>query len=85
MHDVTLAISGMSCGHCVAAVSQALKEVPGVSAAQVAIGSATLRLDPSVASADSTVSAAVQAVEDAGYEAHVADSPSAPSRALPLV
>lgn len=82
MHDVTLSISGMSCGHCVAAVSEALKEVPGISAAHVGIGSATLTLDPAVASADAAISAAVQAVEDAGYEARVA--PAASGRALPL-
>ncbi len=84
MHDVTLAISGMSCGHCVAAVSEALKEVPGVSAAQVAVGSATLTLDPSLADADATVSAAVQAVEDAGYEARVAGGVPGSGRTLPL-
>jgi P-type Cu+ transporter len=83
VHDVTLAISGMSCGHGGAAVSEALKEVPGVAAAQVAIGSATLQLDPTVASADAAISAAVRAVEDAGYEARLTAGGS--GRALPLV
>ena len=67
METVSLEITGMSCGHCVAAVDKALKQVDGVSAANVEIGRATVTLDPKVA----TTGAVVDAVEDAGYSATV--------------
>lgn len=65
---LTLAIEGMSCGHCVAAVRRALGETEGVEVKDVAIGSASVTVDPGVASADTVV----EAVRDAGYEARVA-------------
>jgi mercuric transport protein len=34
---VTLAITGMTCGHCVAAVKKALAAVPGVEAVEVTL------------------------------------------------
>ena len=66
---VSLAIDGMSCGHCVAAVTEALSAVPGATVKRVAVGAATVELDPQAASAEQLV----QAVRDAGYEARVAD------------
>jgi copper chaperone CopZ len=45
--DVTLAIDGMSCGHCVTAVQNALTTVPGVSDAAVSIGAARQRRNSS--------------------------------------
>ena len=68
---VTLAIGGMSCGHCVAAVREALGEVPGVTVQQVSIGSATIALDPDAGTPRALTEAAVEAVSDAGYEASV--------------
>ena len=73
---VTLTITGMSCGHCVRAVEAALAAVPGVTSRRVTVGAAELALAPG-ASAD----AAVAAIGDAGYEAHVATP--APARSLP--
>ena len=67
MQTVSLEITGMTCGHCVAAVDKALKQVQGVSAAKVEIGRATVTVDPKVATTD----AIVDAVEDAGYSATV--------------
>jgi copper chaperone len=67
MQTVSLEITGMTCGHCVAAVDKALKTLPGVSAANVEIGRATVTVDPKVATTD----AIVDAVEDAGYSATV--------------
>ncbi len=58
-----LDISGMSCGHCVMAVSNGLKRVAGVSVKQVAVGSADLDFDDTRTSP----AAIAQAVEDAGY------------------
>ncbi len=65
---VQLAIDGMSCGHCVARVKKALEQVPGATVADVAVGSATVEIDPARTSAD----ALVKAVDDAGYPARVA-------------
>ena len=69
--EVDLAISGMSCGHCVAAVRDALEQVPGVAVQQVAIGTASVALDP----ASVSTATVVAAVQDAGYDARIADRP----------
>jgi copper chaperone len=66
----TLAIEGMTCSHCVAAVQRALAAVPGVVAVRVALGSAQLDIE-SVAPAQ-VVSDAIHAVERAGYDATAA-------------
>ena len=66
----TLAIDGMSCNHCVSAVTQALKDLPSVAVDQVTIGSATLDHDPARAPID----ALIDAVQDAGYDATVVAS-----------
>lgn len=65
MTRTTLRIDGMSCGHCVAAVKKALDGVDGVTVDSVAIGTATVEYDPSVASVEKIT----DAVNDAGYEA----------------
>lgn len=66
MQTVTLQINGMSCGHCVNAVRQALEAVPGVTVENVAIGSARVSYEP-----DKTKTTDItEAVTDAGYEAH---------------
>jgi len=65
MERVTLQVGGMSCGHCLQAVKQALSEVKGASLEHVAIGSATVTYDPAI----TTVSALIDAVQDAGYDA----------------
>jgi copper chaperone CopZ len=67
MQTITLAITGMSCGHCVAGVRSALAAVPGVEVEQVQIGAATVRVDG--AHAAGATEALLAAVEDAGYEA----------------
>jgi copper chaperone len=63
MQNVTLKITGMSCGHCVKAVEGALKDLPGVTIHEVKIGSATLSLGPGA-----TVEAVRKAIEEEGYE-----------------
>ena len=68
MEQVRLEIDGMSCGHCVATVREALGTVAGASVADVRIGQATVLLDRSQAS----VAALIDAVQDAGYEAREA-------------
>ncbi|MCE7933628.1 MAG: copper chaperone [Chlorobi bacterium CHB2] len=59
----TLTIAGMSCGHCVVAVRQALQELEGVQVQNVTIGSAQIRRDP----ARATNQQLTEAIEDAGY------------------
>lgn len=68
METLTMKIAGMSCGHCVGAVSGALKELPGVAVERVAVGSATVAYDPSAVSPDEIT----RAVSEAGYEARPA-------------
>lgn len=63
MERVTLKIDGMTCGHCVAQVSKALKQVDGVNVEQVTVGTATVSFDPDSTSAERIT----QAVEDQGY------------------
>ena len=65
MSKLKLEIEGMSCGHCVAAVSEALRELPGVSVEGVRIGSAEVIYEPAQVSPEQIV----LAVEDAGYAA----------------
>lgn len=67
MERATIVIEGMSCSHCVNAVTRALREVDGVEIEQVLIGSATVSYDPEVAPLDRIT----QAVRDAGYDATV--------------
>lgn len=65
MKQLKLEVAGMSCGHCVNAVREALIAVPGVKVENVSIGSATVAFDE----AKVTVGELVDAVSDAGYEA----------------
>ena len=65
MSKLELEIEGMSCGHCVAAVSEALGELDGVNVENVRIGSAEVNYQPELVSPEQIV----LAVEDAGYTA----------------
>lgn len=71
---VTLAIDGMSCGHCVGAVSRALEATPGITVRSVAVGNAEVEAESPAAAA-----AALAAIEAAGYTAELVAS--APSKA----
>jgi copper chaperone len=66
MNRIELEIEGMSCDHCVAAVAEALGELPGVSVDQVRVGEARVSYDPDQVSPEQIA----LAVEDAGYAAH---------------
>lgn len=63
MDKLTLQITGMTCGHCVAGVTRALKGVPGVTVDQVAIGSASVAYDATA----TTPTDIAKAVEEEGY------------------
>ncbi len=58
-------VTGMTCGHCVASVTEEVSEVPGVEQVDVVLETGTL----TVTSAEPLDAAAVQAaVEEAGYQ-----------------
>jgi len=65
MNTLELEIEGMSCGHCVAAVSEALGDLPGVQVNHVRMGAAEVSYNPDNVSPEQIV----LAVEDAGYSA----------------
>ena len=48
MERVQLTIGGMSCGHCVRAVDQALKGLAGVEVERVEVGAAVVAYDPAI-------------------------------------
>jgi copper chaperone CopZ len=66
---IRLAISGMSCGHCVARVKTILVEVPGIAGAEVIVGGATIAL--ANGASDQVVAAATGALGAAGYPARI--------------
>ncbi len=57
-------VSGMSCGHCVGAVTGALKKLDGVDVENVAVGSATVNFDSAVTS----TAEISKAIKDVGFE-----------------
>lgn len=65
MKTLVLAIDGMSCGHCLNAVNQALSRLPGVTVPRVRIGRADLDYDENLISPEA-IAAAIKA---AGYPA----------------
>jgi copper chaperone CopZ len=67
MEKLSLAIDGMSCGHCLSRVKQALAATPGVRVDDVSIGAASVSYDATVTSA-AKIAGAVSA---AGYPARV--------------
>jgi copper chaperone CopZ len=69
MEPLKLTIEGMSCEHCVRAVKNRLTATPGVTVDNVAVGSATLRYDPSKIKIDDIE----EAIADEGYTAFVGD------------
>ena len=66
MSITTLRITGMTCGHCVAAVTKALQDVPGVESAQV-----NLEREEGTVRGGAPVERLIKAVEEEGYHAEV--------------
>ncbi len=60
----TYTVSGMTCGHCVNAVTSEISQVPGVDAVQVDLTSGTVTVTSEAPLDDAAVAAAV---EEAGY------------------
>lgn len=63
MQNVTLKITGMSCGHCVMGVKSALSGLTGVTIEEVKIGEAKVGL-----TAPATIEAVKAAIEEEGYQ-----------------
>jgi copper chaperone CopZ len=58
-----LEITGMSCSHCVKAVTLALQDVPGVHVEDVTVGRAVVDVDEQVA----TAAQLARAIDEAGF------------------
>lgn len=65
MPTQTFTISGMTCGHCVASVTEEVSEIAGVSNVVVTLESGELKFDAETEIASDVVAAAVK---EAGYE-----------------
>jgi copper chaperone len=58
-------VTGMTCGHCVASVTEEVQEIPGVSAVDVVLETGALTITSDQPVDDAAVQAAV---EEAGYQ-----------------
>ena len=65
MTTTSYTVVGMTCGHCVNAVTEEVSQVPGVTAVDVDLASGGLTVTSDAPVDDSAVRAAV---EEAGYE-----------------
>ncbi len=65
---ITLSVTGMTCDHCVRLVTKTLQAVAGVEKASVSLDTGRARVDGKASPA-----ALIQAIEDEGYRAQVAD------------
>jgi copper ion binding protein len=61
----TYTVTGMTCSHCVQAVTSEVSELPGVSAVEVDLASGAVTVTSAAPLADGDVRAAV---DEAGYE-----------------
>ena len=65
MQESRLHIEGMSCGHCISRVRSTLQQISGVEVLSLELGSAVVRYDESVTSADTIA----RALTSDGYAA----------------
>lgn len=70
MTEIQIAISGMSCGHCVSRVSKALSALPGVRVDAVEVGSARVVYEAAAVSRERILAA----VRDLGYGAEAPEA-----------
>ena len=61
----TYTVTGMTCGHCVASVTEEVQEIPGVQEVDVVLETGVLTV---TSSADLDDDAVRKAVEEAGYQ-----------------
>ena len=65
MSSATYTVTGMTCGHCVASVTEEVSEVAGVTGVEVDLGSGAVTVTGDQPVDDAAVRAAV---EEAGYQ-----------------
>ena len=65
MSTATYTVVGMTCGHCVSAVTEEVTQVPGVTGVEVDLASGRLTVTSDATVDDDAVRAAV---DEAGYE-----------------
>ncbi|WP_178705091.1 heavy-metal-associated domain-containing protein [uncultured Actinomyces sp.] len=65
---VELSINGMTCGHCVASVTEELSEIPGVLNVEVILNSGATSKATVVTNTELDDNALRDAVSEAGYE-----------------
>jgi copper chaperone CopZ len=70
MTEIQIAISGMTCGHCVSRVSKALGALPGVRVDSVEVGSAHVAFEAAAISRDRVLAA----IRDLGYGAEAPEA-----------
>ena len=70
MEQATIAVQGMSCGHCVASVKRALGQLEGVEVQEVAGGAASVAYDPQAISPRQIMAA----IEAEGYTPQIEGS-----------
>jgi copper chaperone CopZ len=61
--SIVLDVHGMTCAHCVAAITSAVSPLPGVTGVDVTLADGTVRVDGT-----SDVQAVTAAITDAGYD-----------------
>ena len=61
--SMVLEVSGMTCGHCVSAITSAVSALPGVTGVDVDLEAGSVRVEGTPAAA-----AVTAAIEDAGYD-----------------
>jgi copper chaperone CopZ len=61
----TFTVTGMTCGHCVASVTEEVREIPGVRSVDVVLETGVLTVSSAEPLDDDAVGAAV---EEAGYQ-----------------
>jgi copper ion binding protein len=64
-HIQTYSVTGMTCGHCVASVTEEISEIPGVESVDVVLDSGAVTVTSSQPLEQQAVRAAV---EEAGYQ-----------------
>lgn len=74
METTTVAISGMTCGHCVASVAEELKALPGVEAVDVELNAGGTSRATITSQARLDRRQVGEAVAEAGYQVVSADA-----------
>jgi len=65
MSTASYTVAGMTCGHCVAAVTSEVQAIPGVTDVQVDLATGTVTVNSAAPLDDAVVAAAV---DEAGYQ-----------------